>query len=167
MSTSSAQSVELSHNAAYTRACTISDHTARFVGDMAVKRLAQAGFAVRGSKTIVAGLAFKKNVPELRNSKVADLVAELGKQGLDVHVYDPVVDADEAVHEYSVHLEPWERLPRAELVGLTVPHRELLSHPLSDYAAKAVRGALFVDVKSRLEPQVLSTAGFTCWRCDR
>src|SRR6266851_8404305 len=72
----------------------INDGMARFVAEMAVKRLAQAGFAAHGSKAIVAGLAFKEDCPDLRNSKVADLVAELRNYGLDVHVHDPVVDAE-------------------------------------------------------------------------
>jgi len=141
----------------------INDGMAAFVAGMAVKRLAQAGFTIRGAKAIVAGLAFKENVPDLRNSKVADLVAELRNHGLDVHVHDPVVDHDEAVHEYGIHLESWEKLPRAELVVLAVPHRALLALPLSDYTAKAQRGAVFVDVKSRFEPAALSAAGFTPW----
>ena len=75
-----------------------------------------------------------------------------------------LVDAEEAGHEYGIELERWERLPRAELVVLAVPHRELLARPLAEYAAKAVRGAVFVDVKSRLEPRELGAAGFTAWR---
>ena len=65
----------------------------------------------------------------------------------------------------SDHLiEGWAELPRAELVVLAVPHRALLARPLSDYAAKAAHGAVFVDVKSRFEPAALSAAGFTSWR---
>ena len=142
----------------------INDGMARFVADMATKRLAQAGFAARGSKAIVAGLTFKENVPDLRNSKVADLVAELRNYGLEVHVHDPVADAAEAEHEYGIGLEPWDQLPRAELVVLAVPHRQLLARPLSDYAAKAAPGAVFVDVKSRFEPAALASAGFAAWR---
>ena len=142
----------------------INDGMAAFVAGMAVKRLAQAGFTIRGAKAIVAGLAFKENVPDLRNSKVADLVTELRNHGLEVHVHDPVVDGEEAVHEYGIHLEPWEKLPRAELIVLAVPHHALATRPLSDYAAKATRGAVFVDVKSRFEPTALSAAGFTPWR---
>src|SRR5258706_153486 len=142
----------------------INDGMARFVADSAIKCLAQAGFAARGAKAIVAGLTFKENVPDLRNSKVADLVAELRNYGLEVHVHDPVANAEEAKHEYGIQLESWERLPRAELVVLAVPHRELLARPLSDYAAKAAPGAVFVDVKSRFEPASLSAAGFTPWR---
>jgi UDP-N-acetyl-D-galactosamine dehydrogenase len=142
----------------------INDGMARFVAEMAVKRLAQAGFAAHGSKAIVAGLAFKEDCPDLRNSKVADLVAELRNYGLDVHVHDPVVDAEEAEHEYGIKLYSWDSLPRAELVVLAVPHRELLNRPATDYAAKAARGAVFVDVKSRLNVSSLQSQGFSVWR---
>ena len=142
----------------------INDGMARFVAESAVQRLAHGGFQVRGAKAIVAGLAFKEDVPDLRNSKVADLVVELRNQGLEVHVHDPVVDPDEALHEYGIQLEPWDRLPRAELIVLAVPHRALLGRSLADYAAKAVRNAVFVDVKSRFEPPALKAAGFTPWR---
>ncbi len=142
----------------------INDGMARFVADMAMNRLAQAGFAPHSSKAIVAGLTFKEDVPDLRNSKVADLITELRNHGLEVHVHDPVANAEEAEREYGIHLEPWERLPRAELVVLAVPHRTLLERPVSDYAAKAAPGAVFVDVKSRFEPAALASAGFAAWR---
>jgi UDP-N-acetyl-D-galactosamine dehydrogenase len=142
----------------------INDGMARFVAEMAVKRLAQAGFAAHGSKAIVAGLAFKEDCPDLRNSKVADLVTELANYGLDVHVHDPVIDAEEAEHEYGIKLKSWDSLPRAELVVLAVPHRELLARPLAEYAAKAVRGAVFVDVKSKLDPRSIESHGFAVWR---
>ena len=142
----------------------INDGMARFVAEQAIKRLTQAGFPVKGSKAIVAGLAFKEDVPDLRNSKVADLIAELKSYGLEVHVHDPVVDASEAQEEYGLELEDWTALPRAELFVLAVPHRELLARTPKDYAAKAVPGAIFVDVKSRIERRSLETDGFSVWR---
>jgi UDP-N-acetyl-D-galactosamine dehydrogenase len=142
----------------------INDGMARFVAEMAVKRLSQAGFAAHGSKAIVAGLSFKEDVPDLRNSKVADLVAELRTYGLEVHVHDPVVDPQEAEHEYGIKLEPWEALPRAELLVLAVPHRQLLGRPIGEYKAKAVPGAVFVDVKSRFDSKEIAASGFAVWR---
>ena len=142
----------------------INDGMARFVAEMAVKRLSQAGFAAHGSKAIVAGLAFKEDCPDLRNSKVADLINELRTYGLDVHVHDPVADPQEAEHEYGIKLESWDSLPRAELVVLAVPHRQLLARSIADYKGKARAGAVFVDVKSRLNPRELEADGFQAWR---
>jgi len=137
---------------------------ARFVAEKAVKQLSRAGFAAHGSKAIVAGLTFKEDCPDLRNSKVADLIAELRNYGLDVHVHDPVVDAEEAEHEYGIALEPWEKLPRAELVVLAVAHRQLLERSARDYAAKAAPRAVFVDVKSRFDRAALERERLSVWR---
>jgi UDP-N-acetyl-D-galactosamine dehydrogenase len=142
----------------------INDGMAGYVAEMAVKRLSQAGIAARGAKAIVAGLTFKENVADLRNSKVADLVTGLRSSGLEVHVHDPVADPQEAEDEYGIKLESWERLPLAQLVVLAVPHRQLLARPVSDYAAKAAPGAVFIDVGSRRELTGLQTAKFTVWR---
>jgi UDP-N-acetyl-D-glucosamine/UDP-N-acetyl-D-galactosamine dehydrogenase len=142
----------------------INDGMAGYVAEMAVKRLADAGTAARGARALVAGLTFKENVADLRNSKVADLVAALRGFGMEVHVHDPVADPQEAEHEYGIKLEPWEGLPAAQLMVLAVPHRELLNRSIKDFAEKAARGAVFVDVKSRLDPQALAAAGFAVWR---
>jgi UDP-N-acetyl-D-galactosamine dehydrogenase len=142
----------------------INDGMARFIAEMAVKQMARAGFAAHGAKAIVAGLAFKEDCPDLRNSKVADLVTELASYGIEVHVHDPVVDPHEAKEEYGIRLEKWDELPRAELVVLAVPHRELLARPLSAYAAKAAPGAVLVDVKSRLDMRGAAAEGFSVWR---
>ncbi len=139
----------------------INDGMATWVAEMAVQRLAQAGFRARGARAIVAGLTFKENVADLRNSKVADLVGALKKNGLEVHVHDPVADPEEAEHEHGIRLESWDSLPAAELIVLAVPHRQLLK---MDFAAKAARGAVFVDVKSRLDSRALAASGFGVWR---
>jgi UDP-N-acetyl-D-galactosamine dehydrogenase len=142
----------------------INDGMARFIAQMAVKRLARAGFAARGAKAIVAGLTFKEDCPDLRNSKVAELVAELGSYGLEVHVHDPVADAREAQQLYGIALRSWAELPCAELVVLAVAHRQLLDREVRDYGAKARTGAVFVDVKSRMPAEALAAAGFAVCR---
>ena len=142
----------------------INDAMARFIAESAVKQLARAGFSAKGAKAIVAGLTFKENCPDVRNSKVADLIAELRAYGMDVHVHDPVADMGEAFNEHGVRLESWEELPRAELVVLAVPHQALVGRPLTAYASKAVAGAVLVDVRSRLDPTEVARAGLALWR---
>jgi UDP-N-acetyl-D-galactosamine dehydrogenase len=142
----------------------INDGMARFVAEQAVKELSRAGFPAHGAKANVLGLAFKEDCPDLRNSKVADLIAELAAYGLEVHVHDPVADAGEAAHEYGIRLEAWDELPRAELVVLAVPHRSLVQRPVSDYASRAAPGAVFVDVKSRFERHTLEAQRFRVWK---
>jgi UDP-N-acetyl-D-galactosamine dehydrogenase len=112
----------------------------------------------------VIGLTFKENCPDLRNSKVADIVSELQAYGVDEHVYDPVASADEAQHEYGIKLESWEILPRADAVIAAVAHKELLARPLTDIQSKLNAGGCFIDVKSQFDMQAITEAGFSVWR---
>ena len=142
----------------------INDGMAKFVAEKTVKSMIAAGFHVKGSKVNVIGLTFKENCPDLRNSKVADIVYELKSYGVEVHVYDPVAAADEAQHEYGIELLSWENLPRADAVIAAVAHKELLARPLSDIQSKLNEGGCFIDVKSQFDQQAISDAGFSVWR---
>ncbi|MFB9243731.1 nucleotide sugar dehydrogenase [Massilia antarctica] len=142
----------------------INDGMAKFVAEKTVKSMIAAGFNVKGAKVNVIGLTFKENCPDLRNSKVADIITELQTYGVQVHVHDPVADAAEAMHEYGVELESWERLPQADAIIAAVSHKELLARPLSDFQAKLNKGACFMDVKSLFDQDALRAAGFSVWR---
>ena len=85
----------------------------KYVAEQTVKQMIQAGFPVKDAQITVLGLTFKENCPDLRNSRVIDVVRELESFGAKVHVHDPIADAAEARHEYGVELVPWDALPRA------------------------------------------------------
>jgi len=142
----------------------INDGMAKFVAEKAVKAMIAAGFHVKGSKVNVIGLTFKENCPDLRNSKVADIVTELQHYGVDVHVHDPVAEAAEAKHEYNIDLESWADLPRADAVVAAVSHKELLKLSLADFESKLNPGGCFIDVKSQFDQHALREAGFSVWR---
>jgi len=142
----------------------INDGMAKFVAEKTVKSMIAAGFNVKGAKVNVIGLTFKENCPDLRNSKVADIVTELLTYGVEVHVHDPVADAAEAQHEYGIALESWEQLPRADAIIAAVSHKELLARPLADLEAKLNKGGCFIDVKSLFDQAALREAGYTVWR---
>jgi UDP-N-acetyl-D-glucosamine/UDP-N-acetyl-D-galactosamine dehydrogenase len=142
----------------------INDNMAKFVAEQTVKHIIKAGFHVKGAKVNVLGLTFKENCPDLRNSKVADVIQELQDYGIDVHVYDPVADSEEAQHEYGLELKTWENLPRAEAIVAAVSHREFLAKPLSDYLSKVAENGCFIDVKSQYDQSALRKAGLSVWR---
>jgi UDP-N-acetyl-D-galactosamine dehydrogenase len=142
----------------------INDGMAKFVAEKTVKSMIAAGFNVKGAKVNVIGLTFKENCPDLRNSKVADIVAELKTYGVEVHVHDPVADAAEALHEYRIELESWDQLPRADAIIAAVSHQELLARPLSDLEQKLNKGGCFIDVKSLFDQNALRSAGYSVWR---
>jgi UDP-N-acetyl-D-glucosamine/UDP-N-acetyl-D-galactosamine dehydrogenase len=142
----------------------INDGMGKYVAEQTVKQMIQSGFPVKSAKVNVLGLTFKENCPDLRNSRVIDVIHELRSYGADVHVHDPVADADEAVHEYGVSLEPWERLPRAHAVILAVAHRAFGERPVGDYVDKLEPGGLFVDVKCQADARSFRERGVSVWR---
>ncbi len=142
----------------------INDSMAKFIAEQTVKQIIKAGFHVRGAKVNVLGLTFKENCPDLRNSKVADLIQELQDYGIEVHVHDPVADAKEAQHEYGLVLEDWKDLPQADAIVAAVSHHEFLARPLSDFQSKVAGNGCFIDVKSQFDQEALSKTGLSVWR---
>jgi len=143
----------------------INDGMAAYVAQQTVKQIIREGGTVKGSKVIVLGLTFKENCPDLRNSKVADLVRELQDFGCEVSVHDPIAEPPEAIHEYGITLTPWEQLPNeADAIVAAVSHKEYLAMPLAELTAKLRRGGVFTDVKSAYDQAAVKAAGFNLWR---
>ena len=141
----------------------VNDGMGRFVADRAVKTLIRTGCAPLRAKAIVLGLTFKENCPDLRNSKVIDIVHYLQDYGLEVQLHDPLADPAEAFDEYGVTLTGFDALQPADLIVLAVPHRDFLVK-LDALLALAKPGAVFADVKSRMSLDAISAAGLVLWR---
>ena len=142
----------------------INDGMGKYVAEQTVKQMIQSGFPVKGAKVNVLGLTFKENCPDLRNSRVIDVINELRSYGADVRVHDPVADPGEAVHEYGVELHDWDSLPRAHATVLAVAHREFAARPVDHFVGKLEKGGLFVDVKCQADAQALRERGVSVWR---
>lgn len=109
--------------------------------------------AARGGKAgraLVLGLTFKENVPDLRNSKVADVIASLAAKGHAVTVHDPHADGDEARHEYGIELDPDALATTYDLVLMAVPHRAYLALGEDQIAALVAEGGTLADLKGVL-----------------
>jgi len=142
----------------------INDGMGKYVAEQTVKQMIQTGFPVKGAKINVLGLTFKENCPDLRNSRVIDVIGELHSYGADVHVHDPVADPAEAVREYGVTLAPWDDLPKAHALIVAVAHREFGARPLRDFVDKLEPGGLYVDVKCHADAAALREHGVSVWR---
>jgi UDP-N-acetyl-D-galactosamine dehydrogenase len=142
----------------------INDCMGKFVAEQTVKQLLSAGWPIAGQTVVVLGLTFKEDIPDLRNSKVIDVVRELENYGLKVAVHDPHADPDEARHEYGVELVPWERLPRCEAMVAAVPHRWYRQFPLDSLTSALSRGGVFADVKGQYDRAELLKMGYVLWR---
>jgi UDP-N-acetyl-D-galactosamine dehydrogenase len=143
----------------------INDGMGAYVAQQTLKQLIKNGSPVPGAKVIVLGLTFKENCPDLRNSKVAEVIRELKELGCDISVHDPIADSRDAVHEYDVALTPWEELPvEADAVVAAVPHRSYLTMPLRELLSRLKKGGVFIDVKSAFDRDAIRDAGFRMWR---
>jgi UDP-N-acetyl-D-galactosamine dehydrogenase len=142
----------------------INDGMGKYIAGETVKQMIQAGFPVKGAPVIVLGLTFKENCPDLRNSRVIDVVRELESYGAKVHVHDPIADPTEARHEYGVDLVAWDALPTAHAIVAAVAHREFARRTIDDLAAKIERGGLYVDVKCQADAAALNARGVRVWR---
>ena len=130
----------------------VNDSMGQFIAASLVKQMASNNINVPGSRVSVLGLTFKENVPDLRNSKVVDLINELKEFGIKVQVTDPLANPDEAEREYSVKLSAIEELPAADAVVLAVPHKEYLKMGWQGTLSLLRDGqGVVVDIKSVLD----------------
>jgi UDP-N-acetyl-D-galactosamine dehydrogenase len=121
------------------------------VAHRVVKLMSQKGLHVVGAKVLVLGLTFKENCPDLRNTRVTDVIAELAGFGMQVDVYDPWVSVEEAKHEYDLDL--LREAPKAgayDAVVLAVSHREFQAMGPAAIRALTKAGGVLFDVKSAL-----------------
>lgn len=129
----------------------INDGMGSYVAQRLVKLLIEADRPVKGACVGILGLTFKENVPDLRNSRVPDIVAELRQFGVDPMVHDPHADADEARHELGIELTPWEDLKNLDAVVLAVSHESYLAEGSGRLFHLLRRGGVLVDVKACLD----------------
>src|SRR5271155_5989725 len=126
----------------------INDGMGGFIAQRLVKLLIAAERPVKGAKIGIIGITFKENVPDLRNSRVPDIVAELREFGISALVADPLADPAEAKREYGVELVPLEDLTKLDGLILAVPHRVLGDAGWDKLFAMVTSDGVFIDVKS-------------------
>jgi UDP-N-acetyl-D-galactosamine dehydrogenase len=144
----------------------INDSMGGYVARAAVKIMIQAGRQVKDAKVGILGLAFKENVPDLRNSRVIDIITELVDFGATVLVYDPLADNDEAKAEYGVSLLPLEDFHDLDALILAVGHETFAAiRPESIGRMFADRdSAVVLDAKNFWDKATMLNLGYTYWR---
>ncbi|QWV91971.1 nucleotide sugar dehydrogenase [Geomonas oryzisoli] len=142
----------------------INDGMGKFIAQRTVKEMIRSGHNVLGSRVTVLGLTFKEDCPDLRNSKVIDIIRELQDYGLEVQVSDPLADPDEARHEYGVTLVPRAELQTAESVVIAVAHREYRALSPEQLKRMMDGSPLVIDVKGIFDNNQLAEHGIRLWR---
>ena len=135
----------------------INNSMGKYVAEQTMKLLSQVERPVSDLKVGVLGLTFKENVPDLRNSRVPDIVNELKEYGIQVVVHDPLAEPEEAVGEYGLRLSSWDQLKQLDGIVLAVAHRDYLQMGLPELLKplRKQRNNVVVDVKSVLNPDAL------------
>jgi len=130
----------------------INDSMGAFIAQKTIKLLVERDLPIKGARVGVLGLTFKENVPDLRNSRIPDIIRELQSFGIEVQVHDPLGDAAEAMHEYRIALTKLGDFRSLDGLILAVPHREYLAAGPASLCAQLKPHGVFVDVKSALSP---------------
>ena len=143
----------------------INDGMGKYIAERTVKMLIKGGLPVKGSKVVVLGLTFKENVPDLRNTRVVDIIRELADYGVNVVVHDSMADKEEASQYYGLKLGDWDDLRDADAVIVAVMHKA--------YQEKGLKGIrdlcadsrpIIVDVKGVFDPAEAVNLGIAYWR---
>jgi UDP-N-acetyl-D-galactosamine dehydrogenase len=131
----------------------INDNMGATIAQKAVKLLITSGTGVKQAKIGILGLTFKENVPDLRNSKVPDIINELKSFGITPLVHDAVADPDEAHEEYGLTPASLDAFKDLDVLILAVSHRAYLDGKADGLKRYLRKGGIFIDVKSAFEPE--------------
>jgi UDP-N-acetyl-D-galactosamine dehydrogenase len=131
----------------------INDGMAAFVAQRLVRLLIQADLSVRHARVGILGMTFKENVPDLRNSKVADILTELQQYGMAVRIHDAMASAADVEAAFGLAPSPLEAFTDLDALVLAVPHKAYLKLNPSRLFAMVRPGGALLDVKSVLPPE--------------
>ena len=133
----------------------VNDSMGAYVAQRLVKLLAASGLRIVGSRVGVLGLTFKENVPDIRNSKVFDILSELKEFGIEPLVHDPLAYENEVTNEHQIKMTSMEEFSDLQALILAVPHAEYQKFNHTGFDAMLGQNGIFIDVKSCVDPSLL------------
>lgn len=130
----------------------VNDQMSNFIAQKVSKLLIQKGFVVKGAKVLLLGVTFKENCPDIRNSKVFEIVQELNQMGVDVHAFDPFANTEEVLGKHQIQLIT--KLQRYDAIVLTVAHDFFKS--LNYDSLKTSSNSVIYDTKALLDKAIVT-----------
>ncbi|MBM6615950.1 nucleotide sugar dehydrogenase [Desemzia sp. RIT804] len=145
----------------------INDGMGSYVADAIIKELILAGKTVRDAKVVIMGITFKENTPDIRNSKVEDIIARLNEYEIKPTVVDPQADFNETKNEYNIELVDMEKITDADCIVMAVAHDEFASMTVDQFNkffedTKDDKKIIF-DIKSKLDKEAFLRENFVYW----
>lgn len=140
----------------------INDGMGAFVAQKLIKMLVTAKRPLNGARIGILGLTFKENVPDLRNSRVPDIIKELRQFGIEPLIHDPLASAEEASDEYDVSITPLSDFADLDALVLAVPHEEYVND-FGPHIERVAKGGIIIDVKSAIDKRMLASSECVTW----
>lgn len=146
----------------------INDNMGKYIAENIVKYLIKANKQVKGSKVGILGITFKENCPDVRNSKVIDIISELKEYEIDVIVSDPLANREEVMLEYGIQLSKEEDLIGLDAVVVSVAHKEYENLKLDDLKHMCTNSqnedVILFDIKGMYDRKIVEKNNFLYWR---
>ena len=146
----------------------VNDSMGAYIADAAIKKMIQAGQSPARSRVVILGLTFKENCPDIRNSKVYDIIKRLNEYGIQPIVVDPWAPEGEALKEYGIELQKMENIDDIDCLIVAVAHREFKQMSLDELKNRFRKSTddqkVIIDVKGVYTVAELEKSGCSYWR---
>jgi UDP-N-acetyl-D-galactosamine dehydrogenase len=128
----------------------INDAMGRYFARELIKKMIHKKITIMNADVLILGITFKENVPDIRNSKVIDIIKELKDFGINIQVWDPVANPEEVKKEYGIDLVENVQNKTFDSIVLAVKHKQFLSMSRDDFGKLLSSDGLFYDIKEVL-----------------
>lgn len=144
----------------------VNDNMGKYVADASIKEMIKSGKAPRDAKVAIMGLTFKENCPDIRNSKVNDVIVRLKEYNIDPLVIDPWASDVDAMREYGIALTKMEDVHDVDCIIVAVAHKEFKEMTLDELKQLYKKGTekILIDVKGLYSVEDLKASGMIWWR---
>jgi len=146
----------------------INDDMGRYIAEQTVKHLIKANKTVKGAKVLVAGITFKENISDIRNSRVIDIIKELKEYEVEVIACDPLADSEAVRHEYDIELVKYNKDIKVDAIVIAVAHdtfkKELSPDVLRNHVAGGNAKGVVIDVKGIFDNAISKDSKIFYWR---
>ena len=138
----------------------INDQMGAYIAQQTILQMIHQDISIKNAQVAILGITFKENCPDIRNTRVLDIITELHRFGIQTFVHDPIAHREEVLEEHGIELVDWDQLPKVSALVLAVAHDKYRQFKPAAYAEKLSPSGILIDIKGILE----STDVFRTWR---
>ena len=146
----------------------VNDGMGAYIADSAVKQMILGGLAPKNANVVILGFTFKENCPDIRNSKVIDIIKQLNMYGINPKIVDPWANNMDVINEYNIKLESLENITDVDCIIIAVAHNEFKTMTINDlkqlYKVGSDNEKILIDVKGIFNIRDLRNSGVRFWR---